>query len=331
LEGFFIHEPSMRKWSALALMVIPLIFLPSIMQAVMAIPQWGASPPTGLIVPLYGQLGEANQTGGEWNQLVRAKQAYPVVPVVAIVNPANGSGQAENLPYASAIDGLRATGIVVLGYVPTSEAQRPIQAVEQDIANYRQWYGVDGIFLDQMPHQPGNESYYANLTRYAKSLGMAMTMGNPGSTTSASYVGTVDALVVYEGVGTPKLPYLASYDNRGYGKGNFAFIADNVTSLNSTYVTEASALVGFMFVSNSPDYFVLPTYFTQEIILLQSLALKQVPLAGPIFAVVDIPAQLLGRGRWSKVLAGPRSWMSAKWNGLRKRGRKGKETAPEDT
>ena len=36
----------------------------------------------------------------------------------------------------------------MLGYVPTGWAGRPLDAVKADIDRYRQWYGVEGVFLD---------------------------------------------------------------------------------------------------------------------------------------------------------------------------------------
>jgi spherulation-specific family 4 protein len=258
----------MPKSSTIAfiLLLIPLLLLPSLLQSGAVAAQPAASPPTGLIVPLYGQVGP------EWEQLIQAKQAYPAVPVVAIVNAASGSGDARNPAYASAIDGLKAVGIVVLGYVSTREGGRPIKSLETDIAEWRSWYGVDGIYFDQMPQRSGMEGYYAFMTQFAESHGMTVTMGNPGANTSLSYIGTVGTIVISEGVGVPSLSYLAGWDKGGEGKGNFAFIARSVPDYNSTYLEDAAASVGFLFVSDASNYFALPTYLSSEMSSLQSVA-----------------------------------------------------------
>jgi hypothetical protein len=256
----------MPKSSTIAFILIPLLLLPSMLHSGAAAAQPGASSATGLIVPLYGQLGP------EWEQLIQAKQAHPGVPVVAIVNAASGSGDARNLAYASAIDGLKAVGIVVLGYVSTREGERPIKSVETDIAEWRSWYGVDGVYFDQMPQRSGMEGYYAYMTQFAKSHGMTVTMGNPGANTSLSYIGTVGTIVISEGFGVPSLSYLAGWDKSGNSKGNFAFIARSVPDYNSTYVGDAAASVGFLFISDASNYFVLPTYLSSEMSSLQSLA-----------------------------------------------------------
>ena len=39
----------------------------------------------------------------------------------------------------------------MIGYVGTNYGQRPLWQSEQYIREYRQWYGVRGIFLDQSP------------------------------------------------------------------------------------------------------------------------------------------------------------------------------------
>jgi hypothetical protein len=148
--------------------------------------------------------------------------------------------------------------------------QRPILDAERDIANYSNWYKVDGIYFDQMAVKPGEESYYESLTQYAKSLGMGMTIGNPGTSTSLSYVGTVDTLVIYENSSAPRLSYLASWDKTGLGRGNFAFISYGVRDFNQSYERVAAASVGFMFITDSKNYFVLPTYFSRQLSLLQS-------------------------------------------------------------
>ena len=38
----------------------------------------------------------------------------------------------------------------MLGYVATTFGARPAADVEADAARYRDWYGVDGIFLDEV-------------------------------------------------------------------------------------------------------------------------------------------------------------------------------------
>lgn len=266
------------RFPALALILIALLLVPSLALRVPASPSTGGeNVGTGLIVPLYGQYGLDN---GEWDQLIQAKVSYPAIPIIAIVNAANGSGSAKDDGYAAAIQKVRDARILVLGYVWTDQGQRQIGDVERDIANYRSWYAVDGIYFDQMSQQSGNESYYASATQYTKSLGMIMTVGNPGTYIALSYVGTVDVLVVYEQPHLPSLSYLASWAKNGVGRENFAFIAFDVPDFNQTYAKIAAASVGFMFITDAKDYFVMPTYLPQQLALLQSQIASPHPVLG---------------------------------------------------
>lgn len=273
------------RFPAIALVLVMLLLLPSLVLSVVPQHSGGGNAGTGLLVPLYGQSGLPN---GEWDQLIQAKASYPEIPIVAIVNAANGSGSAKNDSYAMAIQRVQAAHILVLGYVFTSLAQRPLAEVKQDIANYKDWYGVDGVYLDQMATVAGNESYYANATKYAKSLGMVMTMGNPGTYIARSYLGTVDTLVIYERPQLPNLAYLQSWTKSGAGKSNFAFIAFDVPDFNQTYAKAAATSVGLMFMTDAKNYFVMPTYLSNELALLQSqLVLPQTGVGAWAPAVVS--------------------------------------------
>src|SRR5438132_172651 len=105
--------------------------------------------------------------------------------------------------YVTGIKNLQAAGITVLGYVYTSYAARSISSAESDVISYKNLYNVNGIMFDEMSNVVGNENYYSTLTQYVKSHGMTMTVGNPGTSTRASYIGTVDNITIYESSGAP--------------------------------------------------------------------------------------------------------------------------------
>jgi hypothetical protein len=215
---------------------------------------------TGVLVPLYIYPGAA------WSTVAQAKQQYPSVPVVAIINPASGPGRRSQAAYVQGVATLHAAGVVVLGYVHTSYGKRPIGIDEQEISKYHRWYAVDGIFLDEMAYTHGHESYYSALTAYVKGLGMQTTIGNPGTDTLASYVGTVDSIVIYESAGYPSLSFLAGGFHQQYPKSNFGFIAYAVATLNPSFDQQAAVYVGYEYVTNGTlpnPYGALPPYFTQ--------------------------------------------------------------------
>ncbi|HJT10620.1 MAG TPA: spherulation-specific family 4 protein, partial [Candidatus Nitrosotalea sp.] len=180
-------------------------------------PAFAVSSPTGVIIPLY------TYPGTTWTDVIAAKTAHPSVPIAAIINPSSGPGSGIDSNYVSGIQQLQSAGVTVLGYVYTSYAGRSISAVESDISAYHNWYHANGIMFDEMSNANGDESYYSTISNYAKSLGMTMTVGNPGTSTPSSYVGTVDVLSIYEGSGMPSGSTLqASTFNGAYPKSDFS-------------------------------------------------------------------------------------------------------------
>src|SRR4029077_618970 len=222
-----------------------------------------AATPTGVIVPLY------SYPGNYWTQLIQAKNAHPSVPIVAIVNPNSGPGSASDSNYVTGIKNLQSAGITVLGYVYTSYAARSITAAESDISSYKTWYNVNGIMFDEMSNVPGNENYYSTLTQYVKSNSMTMTVGNPGASTLASYVGTVDNITIYEGSGVPAASTLSSrifYPT--YPSSDFSMVSFGVSTLDITAEKNASPYVSYLYITNdvlSNPYDTVPSYFSNEV------------------------------------------------------------------
>ena len=211
---------------------------------------------TGIMIPLY------TYPGSTWTNVVAVQKANPSVPIVAIINPNSGPGAGMDPNYVSGILNLQATGVVVVGYVPTGYASRSLSAVESMVNDYKTWYPVTGIFFDEMSNVAGYEGYYSTLNAYAKSLGFTYTVGNPGADTLPSYVGTMDTIVIYENQGLPSLSNLEGW-HAGYAKDNFAMMAYGVQNVNQSYPSTASPHVGYIYITNAglPNpYDALPPY-----------------------------------------------------------------------
>ena len=217
------------------------------------------TPATGIIVPLYPY-----PTDSSWQQLIQTKLAYPNIPVAAVINPSNGPGSAQDPNFVQGIDNLRAAGILVLGYIPTGYGSVGQSYIDSQIYDYRQWYNVNGIFFDTMSNIPGYESYYSSLSSYAASLGLTWNVGNPGAQVPASYVGTMNTIIIYENAGLPSLSTLSSSTD-GYPASNFGFEAYAVSSFSQSYISSAENYDSWMYITNGlyPDpYSVLPSYLT---------------------------------------------------------------------
>jgi hypothetical protein len=210
---------------------------------------------TGVMVPLY------SYPWSTWTEVANMKEAFPLVPIIAIVDPDNGPGVSQDQNFVSGISLLESAGVTVLGYVHTSFGYRTLSAVMTDVNSWKQMYSVNGIFFDEMASVTGFESYYSSLNSYAESLGYSLTVGNPSAQVPASYIGTLDNILIYENSGLPSESLLSSL---GYQSGDFSSVSYNVPALNSSFLYGASGKVGYVYVTdqNLPNpYEVLPPYF----------------------------------------------------------------------
>ena len=213
---------------------------------------------TGIVEPLYSY-----PSGGAWNPVKDAKRNYPNVPLAVIINPANGPGTCCDRNYQAGIAQLRSVGVIVLGYVHTSYCGRPLAQTESDIDTWKTLYqrnGTAGIAFDEMAYAADAtcagglsvRAYYSTLTAYAKSDGFKIAFGNPGVETQPGLVGSVDTVNIYEGAGLPTNATLAGSSSwhLGYDKGNFSFVAYNVSTTPSrSDVAGRSAFVGWLYLT----------------------------------------------------------------------------------
>jgi Spherulation-specific family 4 len=118
-------------------------------------------------------------------------------PRLLIVNPASGPGEQPDADYRRAIQHAQARGARVLGYVATTFGARDSAAVLADAERYRDWYGVDGIFLDEVAHGDAQLPYYAALSRGLRGDGELVL--NPGTVPARGYFDLAELVVTYEG------------------------------------------------------------------------------------------------------------------------------------
>ena len=126
---------------------------------------------SGLAIPLY-TYPCFTTTQCTWTNVIQARQAYPSVPLLAVINPNSGPGRSKDPDYVQGIKNLQAAGVVVLGYVWTGYGRVSLSKVESQVSSYTNWYSVNGIFFDGMAYVTGSEKYYSTLNSYVKSLGM---------------------------------------------------------------------------------------------------------------------------------------------------------------
>jgi Spherulation-specific family 4 len=209
----------------------------------------------GTIIPLYSWPTDVNGTVvPDWNTVAAEQQKWPSVAMIPIVNNQNGPGNAADPNWTKAINVLVGGGCKVAGYVYTQYGKRSLAKVEKDISNWRAWYPqITALFLDQMSNTSGKESYYSTLTAYAKNRGFDFVVGNPGTATIPSYVGTVDTLVIYENTSVPTS--FSSWQS-SYPVTDFATLSYSIpaSSFPSSQVTANKAFVAYQYVTDDgPD------------------------------------------------------------------------------
>lgn len=218
-----------------------------------------------LAIPSYFYPGGA--TSALWPQ---ATAAAPKVSIM-IMNPNSGPGLSADPNYQSAVAAAQAAGIKVLGYVPTTFGARPQGDVETDINNYKSWYAVDGIFLDETSDQLSFVSYYQTLATYIRSTSGTFVMLNPGVYPVEQYMAVGDLIVVFEGSYTSYASAVVPTWARGYPATRFSHLIYNtpdVTSFNQAMVLASQRNVGYIYVTddNLPNpWDTLASYFSTEI------------------------------------------------------------------
>ncbi|MFJ6660562.1 spherulation-specific family 4 protein [Streptomyces sp. NPDC091377] len=147
---------------------------------------------SSLLVPYYEHPAVRP---AEWAALLAAApRLYAVV-----INPANGAGDHPDPAFAETAVRLRAAGVRVLGYADTDYGRRPHPEVVADLTRHRDWYAVDGAFLDQVPATPDAYPHYQRLASAAWSAGCGTLALNPGTPTHPCYARIADVLVTFEG------------------------------------------------------------------------------------------------------------------------------------
>lgn len=260
--------------------------------AALALALHGAASSTALLVPAYF-YPSFDPAQSYWDELTVA--AASGVSVTAIMNPFNGPGASFNSDYASAVAGFRAAGGKVLGYVYTcyggtgcAAGLPPTRTTTEVLAQARQytdWYGVDGIFLDEMSNQLADLPFYqvvAQGLRAARPAGQIV--GNPGTATPVDYLAVADTLVTLESgsgsyAGAPSAPWMSAaaaqqqanlFYNVGSVAGMRSLLAQaQARNVGYVYITDDRYLPGDPTAPNPWDQ--LPSYWADELAAVQAV------------------------------------------------------------
>ncbi|MCX5195567.1 spherulation-specific family 4 protein [Streptomyces sp. NBC_00249] len=145
-----------------------------------------------LLVPLYVHPAE---DPGAWARLIGAAPRTWAV----VLNPASGPGPRPDPAFTAAAAALRAAGARLLGYVDTAYGSREAAEAHYEMLRYREWYGVDGCFLDQVTADRQGLRACRRLVRSLRRLGAATVVLNPGVHPDPGYLRLADLVVTFEG------------------------------------------------------------------------------------------------------------------------------------
>jgi Spherulation-specific family 4 len=183
----------------------------------------------------------------------------------------SGAGSAKDPAFVSYVQAAQAKGIKVLGYSDTTYGARSISTVETDVQNYKAWYGVTDMFLDQESNSTADLSYYQTLYNYIHSYDPGSTvMLNPGTYPPEQYTTVSDVLMVYEdtyanypGASVPS--WVSNYPASHF--------VNTVHDTSSAQMANALSLsrsrnAGYVFVTDGTGgnpYSSLPSYWSAEL------------------------------------------------------------------
>jgi Spherulation-specific family 4 len=204
---------------------------------------------------------------GIWTRAARSKPA-PKVMILDISGM--GAGTAPEPHFQSVVRQAKAAGVTILGYSSTAFGLRPLSQIEADARNYRSWYGVTGIFLDEVRGVGSQLPYYRTLYSYIHGLNPRYSVWlNPGNYPEEGYMSVGNVVMAFEG------PY-ASYT--GIRVPSWAYRYSPSRFANTIYATSQSQVhnalslsrsrnAGYVYVTNrsgANPYDGLPSYWASE-------------------------------------------------------------------
>jgi hypothetical protein len=145
----------------------------------------------GLGIPIYADPDLHPEI---WAGVARAPAGSLV-----IINPDTGPGAFRDTRYRARVEAAQALGHVVYGYVDTAYGERPRAATAAEIVRHHGWFGVDGVFFDQVPGTAGWLAHYAQLAAIARARGLAVAFNMGQANVDRGFADLADVIAVFEG------------------------------------------------------------------------------------------------------------------------------------
>jgi hypothetical protein len=157
---------------------------------------------------------------GDWARLAALGPALGF----AVMNPDSGVGGLADPAYPPVIRAITEAGGRVIGYVDTDYGRRPSGEVLGELAAYRAWYGLAGVFFDQVTSDEDHLGYYCGLAAESRRMGLDFVVMNPGVIPAPGFAEAADVLVTFEGTWSAYGEYPAAAAIRGYPRERFCHL-----------------------------------------------------------------------------------------------------------
>jgi hypothetical protein len=201
-------------------------------------------------------------------------KAYAVMTAgdIAILNPNNGVGASKDTVYTNIVHNIVSRSIIPVGYVYTSHGTRAAATVKAQIDNWFSWYGITGIFLDEVGEAASTLPYFTDMYNYVKTRN-GLVILNPGTVTLEQFVTISDIICDYEDSYTNYVSATFPAWRKSYPTSKFANLAYSCSAAQcANAVTLANARgTGYVYftddVLNNP-WDSLASYLTSEKALL---------------------------------------------------------------
>ncbi|HEY9643780.1 MAG TPA: spherulation-specific family 4 protein [Coleofasciculaceae cyanobacterium] len=235
-----------------------------------------------VLIPLYIYPTHYQPETYAWRNIALA-QAH--VPITAVINPNNGPDNGPpNQDYAQGLADLRAAHVTLLGYVSTRYSQRNLAEIKREIDLYKQYYDVDGIFLDEAASHPDQLKYYQELYSYIKTISnLGQVVLNQGTQPDQGYLSrpAADTVVVFENYAREWARYSPPSYTSNYAADRFSVLvhsAPDVEAMKQIIDLTLARHAKYVYVTDdSPDsadqnpWNQLPSYWDEEIQYIQAL------------------------------------------------------------
>ena len=131
----------------------------------------------------------------DWQRLVGLAHMTRFV----IINVHNGPGEVLDPTYLPVIEALSAAGIRTVGYVDTDYGRRDPTDVGREVRTYRDRYGLQGVFMDQVSNGLDQLDHYAQCVVAARTAGAPFVVLNAGAEPHHGYIDLANVTVTFEG------------------------------------------------------------------------------------------------------------------------------------